>query len=724
MSTNQIGLEIPQKELNFKIGSDKNSFSVVIINYSDQFASFQIELIAAGADVQTVGYEWYKISPDVSVKIPPGDLVEFVVSIIETPIPGFMGVMNVTVQAVSMELREENREIIRINLQAGGTRSQLKVEIPSQKLQVTPLESVEIPIVIGNTTQQSTNVTLICKGLPESWFPKGHIQQFAIKPGGIFKTSFLCTLPFDLESVSQIYPFTIDVIHTNGWPSHSECSLEVLPKGSLDFICPEKSLTVPPNSSWKAWKSWWKFWQASPAIFPLVAKNASNFAHKVTFDIENIATNEDFSYEFIPNEAVVEAFNEFNFNLQIDKARPWFGKAKKLNLLVKANWQEPKVNTNDEIQSIKLFIKPIIPLIFVVILTGLILFVTWFFSFLNPYNPFPPHNAPVTSVQYDGKGTFAISSSNDRTLRKWFIEGFYNPGLNQDMGVIANSKKAMRVARIRPVNNDLVAAGLENGEIQIWDANNESNRPLATFSTQADDRVFGLAYTLDSRTLFSGHGSGALLRWDLQDLFTNPPTQPTQAKKFDFAISSIALVGQNDSILAIAGRYNQLLLWNWVKDSVKNLNLQAGGQDDYIQSIAVPDRRRNLLATADNQGNISVWDLSACLQSNSPCQLVDSWIAHGGKPVRSVALSLEGCYLVSGGDDGLAKLWTLTQNGKRTGNINGKILETLPVPIGAVDIHLTAKEVLTLTGTNAGRVLGQKADRMFNLGCDKGLAIN
>ncbi|MFN5471633.1 MAG: hypothetical protein ACK5CR_06405, partial [Pseudanabaena sp.] len=214
MSTNQIGLEIPQKELNFKIGSDKNSFSVVVINYSDQFASFQIELIAAGADVQTVGYEWYKISPDVSVKIPPGDLVEFVVSIIETPIPGFMGVMNVTVQAVSMELREENREIIRINLQAGGTRSQLKVEIPSQKLQVTPLESVEIPIVIGNTTQQSTNVTLICKGLPESWFPKGHIQQFAIKPGGIFKTSFLCTLPFDLESVSQIYPFTIDVIHT------------------------------------------------------------------------------------------------------------------------------------------------------------------------------------------------------------------------------------------------------------------------------------------------------------------------------------------------------------------------------------------------------------------------------------------------------------------------------------------------------------------------------
>ncbi|NMF59703.1 WD40 repeat domain-containing protein [Pseudanabaena yagii] len=720
MSANQIGLEIPQKELSFKIGSEKNSFSVVVVNNSDQFASFQLELIAAGADVQTVGYEWYKISPDVSVKIPPGDLVEFVVSIIETPIPGFMGIMNVTVQAVSMELREENREIIRINLQAGGTRSQLKVEIPSQKLQVTPLESVEIPIVIGNTTQQSTNVTLNCLGLPESWFPKGHIQQFAIKPGGIFKTSFLCTLPFDHEAVSKIYPFAIDVIHTNGLPSHSECSLEVLPKGSLEFICSEKVLTIPPKSSWKEWKSWWKFWQAPPAIFPLIAKNASNIAHKVNFDIENIATTEDFSYEVSPNEAEVEPFSEIDFNLQIDKSRPWFGKAKKLNLLVKANWQDPRVNTNDEIQSVELSIKPIIPFIFIIILTGLTLFVSWYFSFLNPYNPFPPHKAPVTSVQYDGKGTFAVSSSNDRTLRKWFIEGFYNPLLNQEMGVIANPKKAIRIARFRPVHNDLVAAGLENGEIQIWDANNEVNRPLATFSNQADDRVFGLAYTLDSRTLFSGHGSGTLLRWDLQDLFTNPPTQPTQAKKFDFAISSIALVGQDDNVLAIAGRYNQLLLWNWVKDSAKTLTYpQLGGQDDYIQSIAVPDRRRNLLATADNQGAISVWDLNACLQSNIPCQVIDSWTAHSGKPVRSVAFSLEGCYLVSSGDDGMAKLWTLTQNGKRTGDVNGKILETRPVPIGAVDIHLTSKEVLTLTGTNAGRVLGQKTDRIFNLGCDK-----
>jgi WD-40 repeat-containing protein len=37
------------------------------------------------------------------------------------------------------------------------------------------------------------------------------------------------------------------------------------------------------------------------------------------------------------------------------------------------------------------------------------------------------------------------------------------------MGVVAQGQKAMRVVRFRPVNNDMAAIGLENGEIQLWD---------------------------------------------------------------------------------------------------------------------------------------------------------------------------------------------------------------------------------------------------------------
>ncbi|PZO37088.1 MAG: hypothetical protein DCF19_19890 [Pseudanabaena frigida] len=721
MSVNQIGLEIPQKELNFKIGSEKNSFPVVVINDSNQFASFQIELIAAGADTEAVGYEWYTISPDVSVKIPPGDLVEFVVSIFETPISGFTGIMNITVRAFSIELREENREVLRINLQEGAGRSQLKVEVPSQKLQAIPLDDVEIPILVGNPSQQTTNVTLTCLDLPASWFPRGNTLQFSVKPGAQFKTSFLCTLPFDSDAIAKIYPFTIDISHTNGLPSQLPCSLDVLPKGALEVTCLPKLQTIPAKRSWKLW---WKFWQSTPAIFTLTAANESNLPQKIDFDLENVSSSdyEDFSFEVSPNNAEVEPFSKTDLNLQVSKSRPWIGKAQHLNLLVKANWEDTRVNTIDEVQAIKIVVKPVIPIFLLVVIFAVILFLLGWLSGLNPNNPFPPHKGAVTSIKYDGSGTHAVSSSNDRTIREWNTLGFYRPFTSFDLGVLTEAKKAIRTVRYRPVNNDLVAAGLENGEIQILDTQSESDRPLATFSNQNDDRVFGLEYTLDARTLFSGHGSGTVLRWDLQNLFTNPPTQPSQVKKFDFAINAIALVGQDDSTLAIAGRYNQLVLWNWVNNTVKTIPYPiAGGQDDYIQSIAVPDRKRNLLAAADTQGNISVWNLNTCLQNNSPCQLIEGWQkVHSGKPVRSVAFSSQGCYLISGGDDGQTKLWALTQNGKRISGENyGKVLQTSSFAVSAVDVYLTSKEILTLSGTTEGRVIGQKTDRLFRLGCDR-----
>lgn len=724
MSANQIGLEIPQKELNFKIGSTKNSFPVVVVNDSNQFASFQVELVAAGADTQDVGYEWYTISPDVSVKIPPGDLVEFVVSIIETPISGFTGMMNITVRAFSIELREENREVLRINLQEGAGRSILKAEIPSQKLQAIPLDDLEIPILITNPSQQNTNVTLRCLDLPDSWFPKGNTQQFTVKAGMQFRTAFICTLPFNEDAIAKSYPLTIDIAHTNGLPSQLKSNVEVLPKGDLSVICEPKLQTIPSK---RPWKSWWKIWQASPAIFGLTALNNSNLSQTINFDLENVNSSdyEDFSFEISPNDAEITPFGKTELQLQVDKARPWLGKVKKLNLLVKANWQDTRVNTIDEVQTIEVIVKPFIPL-FWAILTLVILFLLlgWLSNF-NPNNPFPAHQGAVTSVRFDGTGNRAMSSSNDRTIRLWDVGGFSNPFEGFDRGTVTEAPKAIRTVQYRPVQNDLVALGLENGEIQILDYQSNNKQPIATFINQADDRVFGLEYTLDARTLFSGHGSGTVLRWDLQNLFTNPPTQPSQVKKFDFAINAIAMVGQDDSTLAIAGRFNQLVLWNWRNDTVKTIEYpNKGGQDDYIQSIAVPDHNRNLLATGDNQGYMTVWDLRTCLpnnlQSNRPCQLVDAWKeAHSGKPVRAIAFSSQGCNLVSGGDDGQTKLWTFNTFGKRINDLSGKNLATSQASVSAVDIHLDAKDILTISGTTEGRILARRTAQVAGLSCNQ-----
>jgi WD40 repeat protein len=404
------------------------------------------------------------------------------------------------------------------------------------------------------------------------------------------------------------------------------------------------------------------------------------------------------------------------------KARPWFGLSKKVPIRIQANWHDQRADIRDEIQTVDVLVKPIIPIWVSIVLLVMLLLLGWL-SPLNPHNPFLAHKASVTSVQFNGLSTTVISSSNDQTIRQWNTSGFHVLWESVDLGTIATSGKAIRTAKYRPVNNDFVAAGLENGEIQFWEILGDRKKPKSTFVYKKDDRVFGLEFTLDSRLLFSSHGSGLVLQWDVgKDFTVDEPRQPSLVKQFDFAINDAKLVGKDDKILAIAGRFNQLVLWDWVGNNLKMLAYpKSGGQDDYILSIATSGFNRNLLATADNQGAIVLWNLSNCLSGARNCEIVDRWSdGHGGKPVRSVALSDNGCYLVSGGDDGRVVLWPLSATGKRISEFtNGKTLEKYNAAVNAVALDLVQDNVMTASGLENGYVFGQKDNRVPKFGCDR-----
>ena len=88
ISTNQLTLQ-----------PEGVSFDVTVVNNSDDFATFQVELLA---DVAKRGGNdnWYKISPDVCTKQPPGDSTRFSIQIHDVPVRGFVGLMTLTVRGV------------------------------------------------------------------------------------------------------------------------------------------------------------------------------------------------------------------------------------------------------------------------------------------------------------------------------------------------------------------------------------------------------------------------------------------------------------------------------------------------------------------------------------------------------------------------------------------------------------------------------------------------
>ncbi|NJM65794.1 MAG: hypothetical protein HC851_09110 [Acaryochloris sp. RU_4_1] len=119
---------------------------------------------------------------------------------------------------------------------------------------------------------------------------------------------------------------------------------------------------------------------------------------------------------------------------------------------------------------------------------------------------------------------------------------------------------------------------------------------------------------------------------------------------------------------------------------------------DYILSLATADQKRTRLATANNRGQIQLWNLQPCLSSTARCELLDQWTADS-EGVRAVALSADGCYLVSGGESGKTMVWPLNPRGDRSSQFTqGQVLDQSSRSINTVDILRVRDEILVARG--------------------------
>ena len=720
MAKSLISASISTQVLRLKPGGNTASFEVSVTNESEQFATFQVELLAAGTD-GNLGSRWYNLSPGISAKKPPGDSTKFYVTITDTPVPGFVGKMNITVRIFSLELREEERQLLRLAIEQGIGSIPMQLELPVREFKTHPTDLIEIPVRVYNPSQSPANVVLHFLGVERSWLIEGTDRKLLVPAGTKTEKIFLCQLPSAGLAPSETYPFTIECQQVNGPPSSIQGAVIVSPGGFMDFRCTPALHQIPESPNWRLLKNW----KSNAATYKIQFDNASNLTQQVSVEV-HAEEPRAFKLEVIPESSQVAQGETTELLLVANKKRRrWLGILPQRFLFeVKAVVSDDRLDVRNDTQILKLRVLPVVPIWMQLVGGFLLLFLLWWLSWLNPKNPFWGHKEAVTSVQFNGVGEQVVSGSNDQTTIRWGSAGFFNPLINQQLGVIGRNEKGVRTVRYKPVDNDLMAAGLENGEIKLWDVLGNGRTPISSFSYQKDDRVLALEFSKDSRYLFSGHGSGLVLVWDVERTnISTPNNQPLRGKKFDFAVNSLALVGKAGKNLMIGGRYNQLVVWNLEKDKWGRVSYpRKGGQEDYIVSLDSAEYNPNLLVTADNQGYITLWNMQQCLADKGLCEVLDEWSdGHGGKPVRSVALSANGCYLASGGDDGKVMLWPLTAEGKRDPQFSkGKKIDqsfTESDKINSVDIKQTGKYILVASGSDDTEVKLDRVKRQRNAQC-------
>ncbi|MBE9006152.1 hypothetical protein IQ259_14090 [Fortiea sp. LEGE XX443] len=727
MAVNLVNTKISTQVLHFQPGGSPASFEVTVVNESNKFASFQIEIIAAGGS-ENLGSNWYTITPSVSAKNPPGDSTKFNVTIINAPVAGFIGKMNLIVRIFSLELRDEDRQLLRLIVEAGVGAVAMQVELPTREFSTQPQGLIKIPVRVFNPSQLPASVSLRPIGIKTQWLINGDEILLPVAPGAKAETSFLCQLPIPEEVRSQAYPFTIEATYTNGLLSRSrEGIINVNPAGFIDFECTPEKQQIPAS------RPWLPQLQVNSTTYQLECQNHSNLSQQINIEVKEGEEGQPKCFwEVQPEFLALNPGENKNLQLLVSKRRRWFGFKQKLGFKVKAVVPNHKININNENQYLQLIIHPILHPWLQMGLGILLLYLLWFLSWLNPNNPFFGHRRSVTFVQFNGVGDRAVSSSQDQSIIRWNLAGFSNPLINQDDGRMSKGAgKSVRVVRYKPVDNDVVAAGLENGEIQIWDVLGGDAKAKANFSFDKADRVLGLEFSQDSRFLFSGHGSGLVLQWDVnsallgdhQSLTKNDSCKDVKflvdCKDVKFPIYSLTLAGNDKQNLVIGGRYNNLAIWNFPQNKLWKVPYNPpGSQNDYVVSVDSAEYKPYILATADNMGQITLWNLKQCLSDNNgQCQVIDKWSdGHGGKAVRSVALSRDGCYLVSGGDDHRVMLWPLTKEGGRA-LPNGREIRKERQKFNSVDIKVVKKRILIVSGNDDHKVRLDMRNVDNNAGC-------
>ncbi|MBT9314532.1 WD40 repeat domain-containing protein [Leptothoe spongobia] len=691
-----------------QVGAGRDQFEVMVNNLSDRFATFTLELSAPGI-ARNASQDWYRLTPDISAKIPAGDQANFIVNLLALPpvSGGFTGKMNLNVNVTCLELGEKDRQIINLVVQGPGITPP-QISMSTLDFQGEPGDLIEIPLHIANHQRNTANIQVELKGLPQSWLIDGHKRRLQLSPRGQAELLFICQLPSLSEAPSQVYDFEVEASQIQTQPVSQAATLEILPVGSLLFDCDLAGINPGDDGTYDD-ADYVELWESrshqspstepettpvrtsngrDPISYRVTLDNASNVAQSVRIALNRIdvpwfkrlwaTLQRDFPtparttrhcLQLSPSQVALKPGARTTMALTVQPQPPWWGWRRRQRFQLRSQLQQTDIDPAD--QQIELVIPPKIPLwlqCLALLLLGLALGL-WFKHLTN-------HRAPVNAVQFDGQASMVISGANDNTIRRWQIVR----RLRRIDVLRKDISKAVRVVRYRPRNNNVLAAGLENGEIQVWNLLSESSPKALVF--KRDDRVFDLQFSPDSRSLFSAHGSGLVLRWHLQDLEThNRLTTPAQEKQFNFAIQAMAPIGSvpdeqtnGAATLAIGGRRNQLRLWNTQTNRVRSLPYPPGQEEDYITSLDTAENKLTRLATADNQGRISLWNMSRCRPdssdhtNNTNCLPTDQWTdGHRERPVNAVALTQDGCYLVSGGDDGRVMLWSL--------NIDGQIME-------------------------------------------------
>lgn len=176
--------------------------------------------------------------------------------------------------------------------------------------------------------------------------------------------------------------------------------------------------------------------------------------------------------------------------------------------------------------------------------------------------------------------------------------------------------------------------------------------------------VEDVAISSDGQFALSGSWDGTLRLWDLN---TGSTTRRFVGHTKD--VLSVAFSADNRQIVS-GSRDKTINLWNTLGQCKYTITTAEDGHQEWVSCVRIsPNMETPLIVSAGWDKTVKVWDLSTC-------KLRTNLIGHTGY-VNTVTVSPDGSLCASGGKDGTAMLWDLTEGRHLSSLEAGDVIHSL-----------------------------------------------
>ncbi len=311
---------------------------------------------------------------------------------------------------------------------------------------------------------------------------------------------------------------------------------------------------------------------------------------------------------------------------------------------------------------------------------------------------FEGHTDSVLDVAITPDGMYAVSASEDSTLRLWDLQS------GECLRIFEGHRWYVNGLSISPDGKFVISASFDQ-KMRLWDLQRgecvrlfqkdtdfvigTAFNPDGSYALPPDIHFFAVAITPDGRQAVSASTDGVLRLWDLQSGECLRTFEGHESAVIDVAVSP------DGRHIISTSEDKTLRLWDL--QSGKSLRI-FDGHESAVHGIAISPDGRHIISASDDK-TLRLWDL----QSGECLRTFDGHTAG----VSGVAISPDGRYIISASGDKTVRLWDL-QGGEGRSTSEGHtdwILDVAISPDGRHVISASYDKTLRLWDLQSGKIL-------------------